>query len=81
MLQYALDYSDLLELFATTLLKLYRQTWYLLDGLLYPMKCILADVFSFALRSIVYSASMCFWPLWLFELLFVYLDKIYIDAS
>ena len=45
-------------------------------GLLCLMKYILAGVSRCALRSVVFGTLMCFWTLWLFELLYVCLDKL-----
>ena len=42
------------------------------------MNCIFACVSSSALRSAVFSATMRFWTLWLFKLLYVYLDRLVI---
>ena len=40
------------------------------------MKFILAGMYSYALRSIVFGAPRRFWTLWLFELLNVCLDSL-----
>ena len=40
------------------------------------MKCILAALSGFAVRSIVFGAPLRFWTLWLFESLYVCLDKL-----
>ena len=40
------------------------------------MKCILAGMSSFAIRSLVFSAPLHFWTLRLFESLYVYYNKL-----
>ena len=63
MLQSALDYCDLLKLFATMILLDQGQLVELSDscaGQLYPIKCILAGTSGSALRSIVFGATLHF---------------------
>ena len=40
------------------------------------MKCVLAVISSSTLKSVVFGTRMRFWLLWLFELLYIYLDKL-----
>ena len=78
MAQSALDYFDLLELFAA-MSWLFKANWsnqVTLGLAVMPNKVYLASAFGFSLRSIVFGALLSFWTLWLFESLYVYLDRL-----
>ena len=58
------------------LLRPIGQTRWLLAGQLCPTKCISAGTSGFALRSIVFGAPLHFWTLWIFESLYICLDRL-----